>query len=123
MLECRSLPILLHRGRYIRQPTPFCRATLFWLPLTVKSCSSKIKINGRCVQTVAKCCPPATNRSGSGMKAEHRIKAEHHSAAAEHRKELRTNVLADRMGRFMQTVRQRPKGRTLLIWIAILAVI
>jgi hypothetical protein len=57
------------------------------------------------------------------MKAEHRIKAEHHSAAAEHRKELRTNVLADRMGRFMQTVRQRPRGRTLLIWIAVVAVI
>jgi len=54
------------------------------------------------------------------MKAEHRIKT---SAAAEHRKELHTNALADRMGRFMQTVRQRPRGRTLLIWVVLLAVI
>jgi hypothetical protein len=54
------------------------------------------------------------------MKAEHRLKADH---GAEHRKELRTNVLADRMGRFMQTVRQRPKGRTLLIWLLVVVVI
>lgn len=38
---------------------------------------------------------------------------------AEHRKELHTNVLADRMGRFMQTVRQRPQGRTVFIWVAV----
>ncbi len=54
------------------------------------------------------------------MKAEHRIKA---SAAAEHRKELHTNALADRMGRFMQTVRQKPRRRTVLIWVAGIAVV
>ena len=53
------------------------------------------------------------------MKAEHRIKASEHSAAAEHRKDLRTNVLADRMGKFMQTVRQKPQGKTVLVWIGL----
>jgi hypothetical protein len=33
---------------------------------------------------------------------------------AEHRKQLQTNVLADRMGRFVQTLKQRPRKRTLL---------
>jgi hypothetical protein len=33
---------------------------------------------------------------------------------AEHRKELQTNVLADRMGRLVQRMKQRPKRRVLL---------
>jgi len=40
---------------------------------------------------------------------------------AEHRKELQTNVLADRMGRMIQTIKQRPQRRTVL-WV-ILALI
>jgi len=54
------------------------------------------------------------------MKAEHRIKA---SSAAEHRKELHTNALADRMGRFMQSVRQRPRGKTVLIWVVVVVLV
>lgn len=33
---------------------------------------------------------------------------------AEHRKELQTNVLADRMGRFVQRMKDRPRRRTML---------
>lgn len=33
---------------------------------------------------------------------------------AEHRKELETNVLADRMGRFVQRIKERPQRRTTL---------
>ncbi len=35
---------------------------------------------------------------------------------AEHRKELQTNVLADRMGRLLETAKQKPQGGTVL-WI------
>jgi hypothetical protein len=42
---------------------------------------------------------------------------------AEHRKELRTNVLADRMGRAIQTVKEGPsRGTWLLIGVAVVAV-
>jgi len=58
------------------------------------------------------------------MKADHRIKAaELHSAAAEHRKDLRTNLLADRMGRIIQNVKTPPKGRSLLIWVLVIVAI
>ncbi len=43
---------------------------------------------------------------------------------AEHRKELGTNVLADRMGRMVTNVRRRPRGRAVLWWVlGIIAVI
>jgi hypothetical protein len=42
---------------------------------------------------------------------------------AEHRKELHTNLLADRMGRILQGVKSGPKNHSLLVWVfAILAV-
>jgi hypothetical protein len=41
---------------------------------------------------------------------------------AEHRKELETNVLADRMGRFVQNMKHRPKRR-ILLWIVVVAVL
>ncbi len=42
---------------------------------------------------------------------------------AEHRKELHTNLLADRMGRFLQGMKSGPKNKSLLIWVfALLAV-
>lgn len=45
---------------------------------------------------------------------------------AEHRKELHTNVLADRLGRLIQTVRGGPKSTPVIIWVflglAVLAV-
>lgn len=42
---------------------------------------------------------------------------------AEHRKELQTNVLADRMGRLVQRMKDRPKRRTTLYVILVLAVL
>lgn len=36
---------------------------------------------------------------------------------AEHRKELQTNLLADRMGRLLQGVKTAPKSRSTLIWV------
>jgi len=41
---------------------------------------------------------------------------------AEHRKELQTNILADRMGRFVQRMKERPKKRVLL-YVVLVAVI
>jgi hypothetical protein len=41
---------------------------------------------------------------------------------AEHRKELQTNLLADRMGRMVQRVRNRPSRRTVL-WILLAVVV
>jgi hypothetical protein len=41
---------------------------------------------------------------------------------AEHRKELQTNILADRMGRFVQRMKERPKKRVLLYVMLIVAV-
>lgn len=37
---------------------------------------------------------------------------------AEHRKELETNVLADRMGRFVEGMKQRPQRR--IVWLAVI---
>lgn len=43
---------------------------------------------------------------------------------AEHRKELETNILADRMGRLVRKVKTRPKGRTLLyVFLTIVALL
>jgi hypothetical protein len=41
---------------------------------------------------------------------------------AEHRKELQTNALADRMGRLLQRMKA-PKKKSVLIWVLVLAVI
>ena len=41
---------------------------------------------------------------------------------AEHRKELETNVLADRMGRMIQTIKKRPQRRTVL-WVILALVV
>jgi len=43
---------------------------------------------------------------------------------AEHRKELQTNILADRMGRFVQRMKERPKRRVVLyvVLVAVIAV-
>src|SRR5439155_760154 len=41
---------------------------------------------------------------------------------AEHRKELQTNALADRMGRFVQRIKTRPK-RGPVLWIAAGAIV
>jgi len=41
---------------------------------------------------------------------------------AEHRKELQTNALAEGMGRMIRGIRQKPKGRSVLIWVVVLAV-
>jgi hypothetical protein len=42
---------------------------------------------------------------------------------AEHRRELQTNALADRLGRMLQTVKTPPKKRSLFYWILALAAI
>ena len=43
---------------------------------------------------------------------------------AEHRKELETNVLADRMGRLVQRVKSKPQGKTVLwVFLAVVAVL
>jgi hypothetical protein len=39
---------------------------------------------------------------------------------AEHRKELQTNVLADRMGRIIQRVKTRPSRNTVLTWLLVI---
>jgi len=40
---------------------------------------------------------------------------------AEHRKELQTNALADRMGRFFQRMRARPQRKSFLLWFLVIA--
>jgi hypothetical protein len=42
---------------------------------------------------------------------------------AEHRKELQTNALADRMGRFINRIKQRPSRGAFLWWVLIIAVV
>src|SRR5262245_50618170 len=42
---------------------------------------------------------------------------------AEHRKELQTNALADRMGRLLQSFKSRPRRTSLLIWLLVIGVI
>jgi len=43
---------------------------------------------------------------------------------AEHRKELQTNALADRMGKLLTTVKQKPRGRSVFYWLlALVAVV
>jgi hypothetical protein len=42
---------------------------------------------------------------------------------AEQRKQLETNVLADRMGRFMKGLKKGPSRRGMWIWIAVIAVV
>jgi len=42
---------------------------------------------------------------------------------AEHRKQLQTNVLADRMGRFVQSLKQRPQRRTVLYVVLAIAAV
>jgi hypothetical protein len=39
---------------------------------------------------------------------------------AEHRKELETNILADRMGRMLQGMKSAPKGTSALIWVFVI---
>src|SRR5262245_60675949 len=41
----------------------------------------------------------------------------------EHRKELETNVLADRMGKLLTSVKQRPRGRSVLLWLLAVAAV
>src|SRR5262249_53330511 len=42
---------------------------------------------------------------------------------AEHRKELQTNALADRMGRLLQRMKTPPKKRSLLLWLLVIAAV
>jgi hypothetical protein len=42
---------------------------------------------------------------------------------AEQRKQLETNVLADRMGRLMQNLKKRPSRRGMWIWVAVIAAV
>jgi hypothetical protein len=42
---------------------------------------------------------------------------------AEHRKELQTNVLADHMGRFLQSMRSAPQSTSIIVWLFLALVV
>ena len=42
---------------------------------------------------------------------------------AEHRKELQTNALADRMGRFFQRMKARPRKKSVFLWFVVILVV